>query len=105
MVLRKVRDEAEARAVVAAANASGLPRRVWAREHGISPRSLNAWQMNLDRRDRRRAPGLQLVEVTGLTAPRPTALYVIEVAGVRVELGDDFRDDTLGRLVRVLRGC
>lgn len=105
MVLRKVRDEAEARAVVAAANASGLPRSVWAREHGISPRSVNAWRLNLERRDRTGGPALRLVEVTGLTTRSPAALYVVEVAGVRVELGDDFRDDTLGRLVRVLRGC
>jgi hypothetical protein len=29
----------------------------------------------------------------------------MEVAGVRLELGDDFQDDTLRRLVRVLRSC
>ena len=42
--------------------------------------------------------------------PSPAAVtldrrYVLEVAGARIELGDDFDEQTLRRVVRALRSC
>lgn len=103
MHLRKVRDEAEARSAMDAVAASGLPRPVWARRHGISPRSLNAWRLNLARR-RATTPSLRLVEITPLAGPAaPT--YSLRVGDVQLEVGDDFSEDTLRRLLGVLRSC
>lgn len=106
MELRKVRDEAEARSAMAALVASGLPRRAWARQHGISPRSLNAWQINLARRERGGpGPSLRVVEVTPLPQTAPSATYAVVVGDARIELDDEFREDTLRRLLGVLRTC
>lgn len=52
--LRKIVDERDARACLASVAKSGELRRVWARRHGIDPRSLRAWDMNLARQS---APG------------------------------------------------
>jgi hypothetical protein len=49
MSQRKIRTADDARACLAAAQASGLPRAAWARAHGIDARSLNAWRLNLAR--------------------------------------------------------
>lgn len=106
MELRKVRDEMDAQRVIAAASASGLPRRVWARSNGIDPRSLNAWRMNLARRRPRDVDGaLRVVELTELRTTSVAAVYAVCVGEYRLELGDDFRDDTLRRMVGVLRSC
>lgn len=105
MELRKVRGAGDARTALAAAAASGLPRRDWARANGISPRSLNMWRLILARADppRDSAP-LRLVELTPLASPVwPT--YTVLVGDFRIEVGDDFRGDTLVRLLGVLRAC
>ncbi|MBK7773637.1 MAG: hypothetical protein IPI43_05800 [Sandaracinaceae bacterium] len=99
---------------------SGRPLAEWAREHGIDGRSLNAWRVNLGRRESRatkanalksqsrRAPS-GLVELVPTSLPRMAAggagHYVLEVGSARVEFGDDFQEDTLRRIVRVLRAC
>ncbi len=105
MQARKVRDESEARAALAALVASGRPLRPWALEHGLLPRSLNAWRQNLARRDA--APGaaapLRLVE---LAAPvGRAAVYAVVLGDARVEVGDDFDAGTLRRLLAAVRGC
>lgn len=51
---RKIRDEADARACVAAAEASGRDLARWARAEGVDGRSLHAWSMNLGLGARRR---------------------------------------------------
>lgn len=107
MELRKVRDEEEARAAIAAVAASGLPRRRWARDHGIDPRSLNAWRLNLERRARRGAelPALRLLDVTPALVLRAAPVYAVSVGDARVEVGDDFASDTLRRILEVVRSC
>lgn len=114
--LKKVEDELEARTCLAAAKAAGISPGDWARAHGIDGRSLNAWRVNLSRRSessprprRRSAPrakapvgGARLVELV----PRASAdggRYVIWLGDVAV--GDDFREDTLGRIASALRAC
>ena len=104
MAGRKILNEQDARRCLVAAR--GDPG--WARAHDIDGRSLNAWRVNLGRRGRqaprrRRATGVvELVAAVPAIAP---ARYVLHVRELRLELGDDFHEHTLRRLVGLLRGC
>lgn len=104
MELRKIRDAADARASLSAVAASGLSRPSWARANGIDPRSLNAWRLNLGRRQRHDAVALRLVEVTPAAAPSPST-YAVCVGPFRVEVDDAFDDATLRRLLAVVSAC
>jgi transposase-like protein len=115
---RKIEDEAEARRCLAAAKRKGLSVGDWARAHDIDGRSLNAWRVNLGRRDpgarpRRRkskaeAMARALVELVP-ASPSVTVAgrgrYVLEVARARVEFGDDVSVETLHRVLEALRSC
>lgn len=116
MTRRKVEDERQARACLAAAARSGQSLGAWARAHGLDGRSLRAWQMNLSRRGCARAAAgaagprskpLTLVELVPATHShsQPSARYVITVGVASVEVGSDFDEATLGRLLGVLRAC
>ncbi len=48
---------------------------------------------------------VQLVELVPATPLYAAARYVVRVGDVELELDDDFRDETLRRLVGVLRSC
>ncbi len=114
--LRKVEDEIEARVLLAKVDASGGDVGAWCRAHGFDGRSLNAWRANLARG---RAPGrgrarpaaattsvapLRLVELVP-TTPTSASRYVVRIGAIAVELGDDFREETLRRLLEVLTPC
>lgn len=123
MAKRKIEDEAEARTCLAEVEAAGGSIPAWARAHGVDGRSLHAWRVNLAQWNgrapaptRRRArPGAvapRLVELVPTTpvrraGPLPSSAgrYVLEVAGARIELDDEFSEPTLRRLVGVLRSC
>ena len=49
--VRRIQEELEARRCLLAVAASGRPLAEWARENGIDGRSLNAWRVNLGRRE------------------------------------------------------
>lgn len=105
---RKIEDEREARACLKAAKAAGLKPGEWARDHGIDGRSLNAWRVNLARGEAGRRSAIiktGLVELVPAPLSRSEARYVVRVADAEIELTDDFRDETLVRLVRTLRSC
>jgi hypothetical protein len=117
---RRIQEELEARRCLLAVAASGRPLAEWARENGIDGRSLNAWRVNLGRREANAAkaqpakapvrhPRSGLVELVASSrptmAPRGAGHYVLEVDGARVEFGDDFQEETLRRIVTVLRAC
>ena len=104
---RKIEDEREARAVLRAAKNAGVPLKAWARAHGIDGRSLNAWRINLGRARRRTHASStpRLVELVPAPAPRTTARYMVHIADATIELGDEFREETLARIVRALRAC
>ena len=114
---RKIEDELEARRCLLAASRGGLSAGAWARAHGIDGRSLHAWQMNIERRgtstpSRRRrkatAPRALVELVPTVTAGSSDAgggRYVLEIAGARVEFGDDASVATLRRVVEALRSC
>lgn len=110
---RKIRDEADARACMAAAKASGLTRAAWCRSSGVDGRSLRAWSINLGRRKSSGHRGrktvtalakrVELVELIAAPAPtRSSARYTVRVGKHGIEVGDDFDAGTLRRLVAAL---
>lgn len=108
MAGRKIRDEADALSCWAAAQRAGGDVGGWARAHGVDGRSLNAWRVNLGLGARHERNAItarpQLVELV----PKPSSTggrYVVRIADAAVELDDAFREDTLARIVRVLRAC
>jgi hypothetical protein len=109
MAGRKIRDSADARACIKAANAAnGVSLGEWAREHGIDGRSLTAWKNNLGRRSRRTARRVPARLVELVAAPAANAAHVRYVVhcGVRaVEVDARFDEETLRRLLRVLASC
>lgn len=114
MKRRKIRDEADARACIAAVRSSGLVSAAWARSAGVDGRSLRAWTMNLARSARPRKATrsstqsgavVQLVELVPAMASRAPGRYVVRVGANYVELDEQFDDATLRRLVAVLSSC
>lgn len=109
MAGRKVIDEGEARRCLAAARSARADLGQWARARGIDGRSLNAWRVNLERRraprSRARAIVPRLVELVPAPVAAARARYVLHVADVELEVGDDFDEQALRRLVRVLKSC
>lgn len=110
MAGRKIRDEQDARRCLAAARSSTGGLGAWARAHGIDGRSLHTWRVNLERRGvLRRTPGggPRLVElISTATAPSSAAArYRLCVGGVALEVGDDFNEASLRRLLGVLKSC
>jgi hypothetical protein len=113
MVGRKVRDAAEAGALLAAVTSSGMRRAEWAHRNGIDARSLNAWRLILGRgrgpRTRTVKPGLRLAELVPTTrSPRQRLLpdtYTVRCGPFAVEVGADFNEGVLGRLLRVVAAC
>ena len=111
---RKIQDEREARRFVSAAKRSGSSAGDWARARGVDGRSLRAWALNLARRQthdvprrtRERAAARGLVELVPVTAEVSgvgRARYVLDVAGARLEFGDDAAVTTLRRVLEALR--
>lgn len=114
MAGRKIGDAAEARRLVAAARRKGQSIGEWVKGRGIDGRSLQAWKMTFERelgspRPRRtfaRVKAKALVElVPNAAVASRTAKYVIERNGARLEFGDDAAEDTLRRVLVVLRSC
>ncbi len=99
MAGRKVVNQAEAEVLLAKWRAEAVDFRVFCRERGLDGRSLQCWRMNLTRR-----AGSRPVRLLELTLPEPSksrASYRVTVGDFTVEVGDDFREDTLGRLLGV----
>jgi hypothetical protein len=98
-MLRKVRNDEDARSCLKAAEASRLPRAVWARRNGVDARSLNAWRVNLERA----RPRPRLVE---LVPTRPVAVrYTVRFGDFEVEVDEWFEADVLRRLLEVVASC
>ncbi len=71
-------------------------------------RSLNAWRINLSRsvtNELETPTPLRLVELVPAPTARDDARYLVRVRDLAIELGPDFDDETLVRLVRALRSC
>lgn len=105
---RKIGDEKEARACLRAVAKSGQPRRAWAREHGIDGRSLRGWETKLSSRPspaRSKPPSPEMIELVPASATVAPPRYVVRVGDGMIEVGDDFNDTTLRRLIAVIRAC
>jgi hypothetical protein len=66
------------------------------------------WQVNISRWGAKRTSPVvppRLVELVPASTPRTAGRYVVRVADAEIELADDFREETLARLVRALRAC
>jgi transposase-like protein len=99
---RRVQDEEDARACLRAAEASGLQRAEWAREHGVEPRSLNAWRVNLARAARRLEGGM--VELVAAPS-RAGSVFTVRSGPFSVEVAADFDGRALARLLAVVAAC
>jgi transposase-like protein len=102
-VVRKVRDAEEAAALLDAVEASGMARADWARRHGIDARSLNAWRLNLGRREPAAQP-LRLVELVRSSTTR-AAPMVLRCGPFSMELAQGVDDDLLQRVLRAMASC
>jgi len=108
---RKIENEREARRCLAAAKRARLRAGEWARARGIDGRSLHAWQLSLERRGRGTAARSRsktpsaLVELVPEPSVASTGRYVLEVAGARLEFGNDASVATLRRVLEALRPC
>lgn len=108
MAGRKIRDEEDARACLEAASRAGVSRRDWARAHGIDGRSLHCWYLSLRGPKGRLKPAevVQLVELVpeaerGSHEPG----FVVRSGGIEIEVGPEFDEGALLRLLRVVRAC
>ena len=104
MQRRKIANEAEARKALSAVARSGAGIGAWARAHGIDGRSLHAWDMAFARRGTR-MKRKALVELVAASAAVSSARYAIRVGGFSFEFSDDAREETLRRVLAVLRAC
>ena len=109
MAGRRIFNEQDARRCLAAVKASRNDLAAWARAHGIDGRSLNVWRVNLGRRGvprPRAAVSSKLVELVPSTPVSDhRASYVLRVGGVELEVGGNFDEQSLRRLVGLLKSC
>jgi hypothetical protein len=108
MAGRKIFNEQDARRCLAAAKSSRGGLAAWTRAHGVDGRSLNLWRVNLERRGapRKRTVGPKLIElVPAAPSILASAPYVLRVGGVELEVGDNFDEQSLRRLIGVLKSC
>ena len=99
--------EAEAREALAAASRSGLSLSAFSRKHGLSDRTLYWWHMRIRTHQDLHTGPLSFVPVVPLRAPAPpraVAPLEVVVGPAVVRVGPDFCEDTLARVVGVLRG-
>ncbi len=101
-VMRRIRNEVEARACLAKVIESGRPLAAWSREHGIDGRSLNTWKINIERRE---VAALKPRFVELVPRASTSARYAVIVGDVRIEVDESLQPETLGRLVAALRSC
>lgn len=74
----------------------------WAQAQGIDGRSLHCWKLNLGR-----AQPSSVLELVAISPPAVStrARYTVRVDGIEVEVGDDFCEETLQRLLEVVVAC
>lgn len=112
MAGRRIFNEQDARRCLAAVKSSRADLATWSRAHGVDGRSLNLWRVNLSRRGAPSLPAVRAVRpvrlvelVPALPRNLPRAPYVLRVGGVELEIGDQFDEQSLRRLVGLLKSC
>ena len=109
---RRVRDERDARNLLDAVDRSGQSLASWCRASGVDGRSLNAWRLNLARRDGSKpVPAeVHLVELFVEDSGRgPTSVFrithgsfVVDVAG---DVAGDVDAESLRRVLWAVSRC
>lgn len=114
---RRVRDEGDARELLAAAAASGEPLKPWCQSHGVNPHSLYWWRSKLgrhqtSRRRTRRHPRLQraleavpVAEVTLALPLRAPRYELVLPNGLVLRVDTGFEAETVERLLAVALRC
>lgn len=102
MAKRKIVDERDARACLAAIAKSKDSLRGWSQRNGVDGRSLRAWQLNLSR-SAAASPRAKMVELVPIGPSAPERRYVVRTGCGCVEIGDDFDAGTLSRILEVLQ--
>ena len=105
MAGRRIQDEWEAREALAQVAVAGMNRVAWAREQGIDPRSLNAWRVNLARRERGERGPLRLVEL--VAEPRAAVARSVHVrcGAFDIHVTADVDDRLLARVLAAVASC
>ena len=105
MAGRKILDEREARELLDQVTESGTDRATWARSHGVDPRSLNAWRLNLARREGHpaRRP-LRLVELVADTGHHPVVVHV-RCGPFVIDVTAEVDDRLLSRVLSAVASC
>lgn len=124
-VTRTITTESDARRCLDAAAAADISLYAWSRANSVSASVLYRWRRKLERPIPGPVP--RLVELCaappapvkpapvdpqrqppgplGTATSRSSARYSLAVNDVTIVLRDDFTDDTLSRLLRVVRAC
>lgn len=103
---RKIRDEVDARACLAAVRAAGGDPVSWSRSNGVDARSLNCWRVNLGRRSKSaNVDAVALVELVPAAPARVGGRYLLDLGVARLEFDDSCTVDTLRRVVTAVVGC
>ena len=100
---RKIRDRRDALSCLEAMDSSSMGLTPWAHAHGVDARSLNCWRLNLGWE-----PGCErLVELVPDVGGGHASIarYRVRVDGVEIEVDDNFREETLVRLLDLVVGC
>lgn len=103
---RKVRDREEAVELLEEHATGTQTLRAFCAARRIDARSLHCWKLNLARPGSRgsRGPALRLVELVAKPS-RADRRYLLHVGDVTIEVGDDFEDEQVARLVALARAC
>jgi hypothetical protein len=106
MSRRKIRDAEDAQACLEALEASGLALCAWSDANGVDPRSLNAWRLNRQRRERSAEAPVTLIEVVPTsTIQAPGTRYRVCYGALAVEVDEAFDEGVLRRLLAVVLSC
>lgn len=102
---RKVRDERDAHTLLREQASSGLSVPEFCERAGVDGRSLNCWRVNLERSGAVNTvsspPPMRFLEVVSAETPIARPVYRVSIGELVIEVGDDFQEDTLGRLLSV----
>ncbi|MDX1644727.1 MAG: hypothetical protein R3244_10255 [Thermoanaerobaculia bacterium] len=101
---RKIRDRADAVNCLARLERSGQSLVDWVRDNEVDGRSLQCWRMSLSRQSKPTGV-VELVADAEPTSTAGNARYLIRRGGFEVEVGDDFEQGTLFRLLEVVAAC
>ena len=99
MTRRKILDEADAWACLAAVEAAGLSRGEWARANGVDGRSLHCWWLALRGREAEAPPPMRMVEL--IAAPTSESALLVRAGRCEVEVAPGFDEETLLRMLRL----